>query len=202
VVEHGKAAASDLLEAAVADIEFGNGRFTIAGTDRSIGVLELAASLLAASSCPTTRRRARCQIASDRCRPHSRTVADVAEVESIRKPRGRGGEAFLRQRFRHRHHPMLVEGRCMAVSSRASPGADGKRRLRWRRQPITARSWTTPCARCRCASFVTEHHPVPATPIRSASRAAARPAAPPLVAVPNAIIDALSDYGIPTSTCR
>jgi carbon-monoxide dehydrogenase large subunit len=42
VVEKGKQAASHLLEASEADIEFGNGRFTIAGTDRSIDIMELA----------------------------------------------------------------------------------------------------------------------------------------------------------------
>jgi aerobic carbon-monoxide dehydrogenase large subunit len=41
VVEKGKQAAAHLLEASEADIEFGNGRFTIAGTDRSIDIMEL-----------------------------------------------------------------------------------------------------------------------------------------------------------------
>jgi carbon-monoxide dehydrogenase large subunit len=42
VVEKGKQAASEHLEAAVADIEFGGGRFSVAGTDRGVGILELA----------------------------------------------------------------------------------------------------------------------------------------------------------------
>jgi carbon-monoxide dehydrogenase large subunit len=45
VVEQGKAIAAHVLEAATADIEFGNGRFVIAGTDRSIGIMELAEKL-------------------------------------------------------------------------------------------------------------------------------------------------------------
>jgi carbon-monoxide dehydrogenase large subunit len=45
VVEKGKKAAAHLLEAAVTDIEFANGRFTIAGTDRNIGIMELAERL-------------------------------------------------------------------------------------------------------------------------------------------------------------
>jgi carbon-monoxide dehydrogenase large subunit len=45
VVEKGKKAASHLLEAAESDIEFADGRFTIAGTDRSIGIMELAQRL-------------------------------------------------------------------------------------------------------------------------------------------------------------
>jgi carbon-monoxide dehydrogenase large subunit len=42
VVQRGKQAAAHFLEAAVADIEFSRGRFTIAGTDRSIGIMDLA----------------------------------------------------------------------------------------------------------------------------------------------------------------
>jgi aerobic carbon-monoxide dehydrogenase large subunit len=45
VVEKGKEAASYVLEAAAADIEFAHGRFVIAGTDRSITVMELARTL-------------------------------------------------------------------------------------------------------------------------------------------------------------
>ncbi|MEN0074548.1 MAG: xanthine dehydrogenase family protein molybdopterin-binding subunit [Paracraurococcus sp.] len=44
VIEKGKQAASEHLEAAVADIEFtpGQGRFTVVGTDRGVGILDLA----------------------------------------------------------------------------------------------------------------------------------------------------------------
>jgi carbon-monoxide dehydrogenase large subunit len=42
VVEKGKRAAAHLMEASEGDIEFAAGRFTIAGTDRSIGIMELA----------------------------------------------------------------------------------------------------------------------------------------------------------------
>jgi carbon-monoxide dehydrogenase large subunit len=45
VIEKGKKAAAHLLEAAEADIEFAGGRFTIAGTDRSIDIIELARRL-------------------------------------------------------------------------------------------------------------------------------------------------------------
>jgi carbon-monoxide dehydrogenase large subunit len=45
VIEQGKAIASHVLEASAGDIEFANGRFVVAGTDRSIGILELAEKL-------------------------------------------------------------------------------------------------------------------------------------------------------------
>src|SRR3954453_20712277 len=42
VFAKGKQPAAFLMEASAGDIEFANGRFTIAGTDRSIGIMELA----------------------------------------------------------------------------------------------------------------------------------------------------------------
>ena len=45
VIERGKQIASYALEASAGDIEFKDGRFTIAGTDRSIGLLDLAVRL-------------------------------------------------------------------------------------------------------------------------------------------------------------
>jgi aerobic carbon-monoxide dehydrogenase large subunit len=41
VIEKGKKAAAHFMEASEGDIEFADGRFTIAGTDRSIGIMEL-----------------------------------------------------------------------------------------------------------------------------------------------------------------
>ncbi|GGC41836.1 carbon monoxide dehydrogenase [Siccirubricoccus deserti] len=57
VIEKGRAAAAHMLEAAAADIEFerdgnGLGRFTIAGTDRSIGIMELAQRVRTADNLP------------------------------------------------------------------------------------------------------------------------------------------------------
>ena len=45
VIDQGKQIASHVLEAAAADIEFAQGRFVIAGTDRAIGIMELAEKL-------------------------------------------------------------------------------------------------------------------------------------------------------------
>ncbi len=52
VIEKGKLLAAHFLEAGVPDIEFAQGRFSIAGTDRSIGVMEIAARLRAAPVLP------------------------------------------------------------------------------------------------------------------------------------------------------
>jgi len=45
VIEKGKRAAAHLMEASESDIEFSRGRFAIAGTDRAIGIMELARRL-------------------------------------------------------------------------------------------------------------------------------------------------------------
>ena len=52
VVEAGRQIAAHVLEAAVADIEFRAGRFVIAGTDRSVGLMELAARIHAGLELP------------------------------------------------------------------------------------------------------------------------------------------------------
>ncbi|RVT97941.1 xanthine dehydrogenase family protein molybdopterin-binding subunit [Rhodovarius crocodyli] len=66
VIEKGKQAAGEALEAATADIEFTQGRFAVAGTDKGIGILELALS---------QRERA--------ARGESVTLLDAAEVAPI-----------------------------------------------------------------------------------------------------------------------
>jgi carbon-monoxide dehydrogenase large subunit len=52
VIEQGKQIASHVLEAAASDIEFAQGRFVIAGTDRAIGIMELAEKLRAGLNLP------------------------------------------------------------------------------------------------------------------------------------------------------
>ena len=42
VIEKGKAVAADMLETAAGDIEFAAGRFAVAGTDRGVGIMEVA----------------------------------------------------------------------------------------------------------------------------------------------------------------
>ena len=52
VVETGREAAAQALEAASGDIEFERGRFVVAGTDRGVGLMELAAWLRANAGLP------------------------------------------------------------------------------------------------------------------------------------------------------
>jgi carbon-monoxide dehydrogenase large subunit len=52
VIDQGKQIASHVLEAAAADIEFAQGRFVIAGTDRAIGIMDLADKLRSGLNLP------------------------------------------------------------------------------------------------------------------------------------------------------
>jgi carbon-monoxide dehydrogenase large subunit len=52
VIENGRAIAAHVLEAGIGDIAFADGRFTIAGTDRGIGLIELARRLRHGLSLP------------------------------------------------------------------------------------------------------------------------------------------------------
>jgi carbon-monoxide dehydrogenase large subunit len=52
VIERGKQLAAQFLEAAVADIEFARGRFSIAGTDRGVGIMDLAERVRTAQRLP------------------------------------------------------------------------------------------------------------------------------------------------------
>ena len=52
VIENGKQIAAHVLEASAGDIEFKSGRFVIAGTDRSIDIMELAQRLRAGLTLP------------------------------------------------------------------------------------------------------------------------------------------------------
>jgi carbon-monoxide dehydrogenase large subunit len=74
-IEQGKHVASHVLEAAVADIVFEAGRFVIAGTDRAIGIMELAQKLRAGAYLPDGT-------------PTSLDVRHVAEMSAPTFPNG------------------------------------------------------------------------------------------------------------------
>ena len=75
VIESGKQIAAHVLEAAEADIEFRAGRFVIAGTDRSIAIMELAARSTLGSACrPSCRKASMCRTSAMGRRRHSQTA--------------------------------------------------------------------------------------------------------------------------------
>jgi carbon-monoxide dehydrogenase large subunit len=74
VIERGRKAASEALEAAPADIVFETGRFSIVGTDRGVGIMELAAG-----------QRARAAKGED---VTTLDAAEIAEIKSHTFPNG------------------------------------------------------------------------------------------------------------------
>jgi carbon-monoxide dehydrogenase large subunit len=201
VIEQGKLAASHVLEAAVTDIEFAAGRFTIAGTDRSIGVLALAAKLRAGLAVPDDAPKTLdVKLASEPVPSAYPNGCHVAEVEV-------DPETGVVEVVRHTSandfgtviNPMLVEGQMhgglvqgigQVLMENTVYDADG--------QLITGSFMDYAMPRAAdVPSFVTANHPVPAKTnplgVKGCGEAGCAGA---LVAVPNAIIDALSDYGI------
>ncbi len=201
VIEQGKVVASHLLEAAVADIEFADGRFTIAGTDRSIGLLELAAELRAGTKLPDdVAKTLDVKLASEpvpSCYPNGCHVAEVeidpetGVVEVVKYASVNDfGTVINPMLVEGQMHGGLVQGIGQVLMENVVYNSDG--------QPITGSFMDYALPRAGdVPSFVTEHHPVPAATnplgIKGCGEAGCAGA---LVAVPNAIIDALSDYGI------
>ncbi len=107
VVEKGRQIAAHVLEAAAADIEFRAGRFVIAGTDRSIGIMELAEKLRSGLELPPELPQS-LDVANISDGPPSAfpNGCHIAEVEIDPETGSRRGRAlYLRQRFRRRHQP-------------------------------------------------------------------------------------------------
>jgi carbon-monoxide dehydrogenase large subunit len=201
VVEQGKQAASHVLEAAVQDIEFADGRFTIAGTDRSIGVLDLAAKLRDGTKLPDDAPKTLdVKLASEPVPSAFPNGCHVAEVE-IDPDTGviEVVKYASANDFGNLINPMLVEGQMhgglvqgigQILMENVVYDGDG--------QPITGSFMDYAMPRAGdVPSFVTAHHPVPAKTnplgVKGCGEAGCAGA---LVSVTNAIIDALSDYGI------
>jgi len=201
VVEQGKQIASHVLEAAAADIEFADGRFIIAGTDRSIDLLELSAALRAGIELPDDAPKTLdVKLASEpvpSAFPNGCHVAEVeidpetGVIELVKYSSANDfGTVINPMLVEGQMHGGLVQGIGQVLMENVVYDGEG--------QPITGSFMDYAIPRAAdVPSFVTEHHPVPATTnplgIKGCGEAGCAGA---MVAVPNAIIDALSEYGI------
>jgi carbon-monoxide dehydrogenase large subunit len=201
VAEQGKAIAAFVLEAAVADIEFARGRFTIAGTDRSIGIMELAAKLHAGlklpADLPQTLDVKHVHKAAPSAFPNGCHVVEVeidpdtGVVEVARY--------HMVNDFGTIINPLLVEGQThggvvqgigQALMERTVFDDDG--------QLLTGTFMDYAMPRASDAPlFHFLSHPVPAkTNVLGAKGCGEAGCAGSLPAVMNAVVDALSEYGI------
>ncbi len=201
VIEQGKAIAAHVLEAATVDIEFDRGRFRIAGTDRSIGLLDLASKLRDGmtlpedvpqtldvrhiSDTPPSAFPNGCHVAEVEIDP------DTGQIEVVRY--------FMVNDFGTLINPMLVEGQAhggvvqgigQAIFERTVYDEQG--------QPVAGTYMDYALPRASDApSFSITSHPVPCKTnslgVKGCGEAGCAGALP---SVMNAVVDALSEAGI------
>ncbi len=201
VIEQGRAIAAHVLEAATVDIEFDRGRFRIAGTDRSIGLLDLASKLRDGmtlpedvpqtldvrhiSDTPPSAFPNGCHVAEVEIDP------DTGQIEVVRY--------FMVNDFGTLINPMLVEGQAhggvvqgigQAIFERTVYDEQG--------QPVAGTYMDYALPRASDApSFSITSHPVPCKTnslgVKGCGEAGCAGALP---SVMNAVVDALSEAGI------
>jgi aerobic carbon-monoxide dehydrogenase large subunit len=201
VVERGRVLASAALEAAPGDIEFDTGRFLIAGTDRGIDVLELAAKMRAGlavgedgpqsldvshltdpipSAFPNG-----CHVAEVEIDPQT-GVVEVVKYSSVND----FGTIVNPLLVEGQLHGGIVQGIGQAIFERTAYDADG--------QLLTASFMDYAMPRASIVPAIHfESHPVPAqsNPL-GAKGCGEAGCAGALSAVANAIVDALAHLGI------
>ena len=201
VIENGRQIAAHVLEASAGDIEFKSGRFVIAGTDRSIGIMELAERLRGGlklpEGVPTTLDVTHVTEQIPGTFPNG---VHVVEVE-IDPDTGltRAVKYTAVNDFGTVLNPMLVEGQVQGgaiqglgqvLLEAAVYDADG--------QLVTGSFMDYAMPRAHDAPMIAvSNHPVPTktNPIGAKGCGEAGTSGG-LPAVANAVIDALSDYGI------
>lgn len=201
LIEQGKQIAAHVLEAAVVDIEFASGRFTIAGTDRGIGVLELAEKLRKGLKLPPDIPQSLdVSHISDNPPFSFPNGCHVAEVE-IDRDTGviEVMRYFMVNDFGTVINPMLTAGQAhggvvqgigQALMERTVYDPQG--------QPITGSYMDYALPRASDApSFSVENHSVPCkTNLLGVKGCGEAGCAGALPSVMNAIVDALSEVGI------
>jgi aerobic carbon-monoxide dehydrogenase large subunit len=201
VIEKGKALAGHFLEAAAVDIVFGDGSFRVAGTDRAIALLELAARARAARDLPPDL-------------PASLDVALISDTPPSSFPNGchiaeveidpETGETALQRYtavddFGVLVNPMLASGQVHGGVAQGIGQALMEATLYDRSGQLMSGSfmdYTMPRAET-VPPIAVGYHPVPATTnplgVKGCGEAGVTGALP---AVINAVLDALAGHGV------
>ncbi|HEX3885121.1 MAG TPA: xanthine dehydrogenase family protein molybdopterin-binding subunit [Stellaceae bacterium] len=201
VIERGKQIAAHVLEAAAADIEFRAGRFVIGGTDRSVGLMELAANINTGLDLPEEL-------------PQTLDVADIYDGPPSAFPNGchiaevevdplTGEVDVVKYTFVNDFgvviNPLLVDGQAhggivqgIGQALRESTVYDDDGQL------LTGSFMDYAMPRADDAPFfVHEFHSVPATTNPLGAKGCGEAGcAGALPSVMNALVDALSEYGV------
>lgn len=200
VIAKGKQAAAHVLEASEGDIEFADGRFTIAGTDRSIGIMELAERLRDAklpdgvpasldvdhatkdtpSTFPNGCHVAEVEIDPDTGVVHVVRYTGVNDFGVIVNPMIVAGQL----------HGGVVQGLGQALMEEVRYDASG--------QPITGSFMDYALPRAEDAPVMTiGDHPSPAKTNPLGTKGCGEAGcAGSLATITNAVLDALSDFGV------
>ena len=201
VIDAGKEIAAHVMEAAVADIEFRAGEFAIAGTDRSIGIMELAEKIRSGLTLPAELPQSLdvqlvadgppsafpngCHIAEVEVDPDTGVVevvryAFVNDFGTVINPLLVNGQA----------HGGIVQGIGQALLEHTVYDEQG--------QLLTGSYMDYALPRAEDAPLFThDFHPVPAkTNVLGAKGCGEAGCAGALPSVMNALVDALSEYGI------
>jgi aerobic carbon-monoxide dehydrogenase large subunit len=202
VIEHGKLAAAAVLEAGVQDIEFAHGRFTIAGTDRSIGILDLAARLRARNDLPADTPRSLDYAAM--CEPIPGVYPNGCHIAEVEVDPRTGAMQMVRyvsvNDFGTIVNPMLVEGQLQGgimqglgqvIMEDAVYDTDGQL------QTGSFMDYAMPRAADAPSEFGFLSHPVPtntnAVGAKGCGEAGCSGSIP---AIMSAVLDALADAGV------
>jgi carbon-monoxide dehydrogenase large subunit len=201
VVENGRKIAAHVLEAAVADIDFAAGRFAIVGTDRGIGIMELAAKLrqgialppdvpakldaqLIAKAAPSAYPNG-CHVCEVEVDPET-GIAEVVRYAMVND----FGVVINPMLVEGQAHGGIVQGIGQALRESVVYSADG--------QPVTGSYMDYALPRASDAPmFSFGSHPVPAsTNLLGAKGCGEAGCAGALPSVMNALVDALSEVRV------
>ena len=201
VIGIGRTIAAELLEAGIGDIEFADGRFTIAGTDRGIGIMEMAAQLREGPALPDGVPRS---LDVKHVHEHSPSAypngCHVAEVEvDPETGTARVVRYVMVNDFGVVVNPLLVEGQLhggvlqgigQAIMERTAYDSEG--------QLVSGSFMDYALPRAEDAPpFVFESRPVPATTNPLGAKGCGEAGcAGALPSVMNALIDALREVGV------
>jgi carbon-monoxide dehydrogenase large subunit len=202
VIKKGKQIAGFVLEASAGDIEFSGGRFTIAGTDRSIGIMELADKLRSGLKMPEGVPNSLsvkhvtnepipsvfpngCHVAEVEVDPDT-GVVEIVKYNSVND----FGTIINPLLVEGQVHGGVVQGIGQALMEKTAYDADGQLLTGSYMDYAMPRAGDMP-------EIGFESHPVPAKlnplGVKGCGEAGCAGA---LTSVMNAVVDALSDYGI------
>jgi carbon-monoxide dehydrogenase large subunit len=201
VIEAGKQIAAHVLEAAVADIEFRAGRFVIAGTDRAVGIMELAEKIRSGLALPPeVPRSLDVQLIADGPTSAFPNGCHIAEVEIDPET---GMAEVVRYAFVNDFgtviNPLLVNGQAHGGIVQGIGQALREQTIYDEQGQLLSGSYMDyALPRADDAPlFAHQFHPVPATTnVLGAKGCGEAGCAGALPSVMNALVDALSEYGI------